>query len=433
MRHVSFIAVIALTVLSFLSVSAQHRATDTSMPSSNSGTQDSILVTHYLQLSASYLESKPDSSLYWAEKIISLGTAKNNTAYQEAGLEALKKAQASISHLHKMQMDFYQSEVSQKKQKINILGTAAFILLLICAGVVIVYFKQKKNNHLIEKDNIELGERLKNFQTDAKDLMQENNQLKLENEALEFNEEKLKSDHEALQNDYNNLIKKNEIKDKLIPMIAHDIRSPLATLQNTLALTRDNIISPEEFQQLSFSLEGDVFNLSGMLENMLLWAREQMFEIKINKVKFDLSETFKEVILMYRNNLVAKNITLHNYMPQNLDVVSDKEIIAVVVRNLFSNAVKFTATGKNIYISQIFFNGKAYISIKDEGKGIPPETLEKLKTKQHTTSRGTANEKGTGLGLMFSSEMLNKLNEVFDITSYPDKGTSVTFSVDMTE
>ncbi|MBS1747967.1 MAG: HAMP domain-containing histidine kinase [Bacteroidetes bacterium] len=433
MRRVSFIAVIALTVFSFLSVSAQQRATDTVMPSSNNSSQDSVLIIHYLQLAASYLDKNPDSSLYWSEKIISLGVAKKNTGYQEAGLEALKKAQVSIARLHKMQNDLFVSEVTQKKQKLNLLGAVAFIFLLICAGALIYYFKQKKNSRLIEADNVELGERLKNFQADAKDLMQENNQLKLENEALEFNADKLKTEHETLQNDYNNLIKKNEIKDKLIPMIAHDIRSPLATLQNTLALTRDNIISPEEFQQLSFSLEGDVFNLRGMLENMLLWAREQMFEIKINKIKFDISETFKEVILMYRNNLVAKNITLHNYMPHNLEVVSDKEIIAVVVRNLFSNAVKFTPTGKNIYISQIFFNGKAYFSIKDEGKGIPPETLEKLKTKQHITSRGTANEKGTGLGLMFSSEMLNKLNEVFDITSYPDKGTSVTFSVDMNE
>ena len=214
-------------------------------------------------------------------------------------------------------------------------------------------------------------------------------------------------------------------------MIAHDIRSPLATLQNTLSLTRDNIINPEEFQKLSFALEADVFNLRGMLDNMLLWAREQMFEIKINKIKFDLSETFREVILTHRNNLVTKNITLHNYMPEHLEVTSDKEIIAAVFRNLFSNAVKFTEPGKNIYISQIFFNGKAYISVKDEGKGIQPETLQKLNNKQHISTRGTANEKGTGLGLLFSKEMLIKLDEAFDITSYPNQGTSATFSVSM--
>jgi signal transduction histidine kinase len=214
-------------------------------------------------------------------------------------------------------------------------------------------------------------------------------------------------------------------------MIAHDIRSPLASLQHMLTLTRENILNPEEFQKLSLSLEADIYNLRGMLDNMLLWTREQMIEIKVNKSMFDLSEAMQSVILMHRNSLITKNITIHNYLQPGLLVFSDKEIIMAVLRNILSNAVKFTAQNKNIYIHQIYLNNKIYISVKDEGKGINPETLEKIKQSEHITTKGTANEKGTGIGIMFTKDLLKKIGETFDITSPPASGTSVTFSINM--
>jgi len=168
-----------------------------------------------------------------------------------------------------------------------------------------------------------------------------------------------------------------------------------------------------------------------MLDNMLLWTREQRIEIKINKAMFDLSEAMQSVILMHRNSLITKNITVHNYLQPGLVVFSDKEIIMAVLRNILSNAVKFTDQNKNIYIHQIYFNDRIYISVKDEGKGINPETLEKLKKSEHITTKGTANEKGTGIGIMFTRDLLKKINETFDITSPPGSGTSVTFSINM--
>jgi signal transduction histidine kinase len=221
------------------------------------------------------------------------------------------------------------------------------------------------------------------------------------------------------------------MRNKLIPMIAHDIRSPLASLQNTLSLTRENILNPEEFQKLSFALEADIYNLRGMLDNMLLWAREQIVEIRVNKSRFNLSTMVQDVILMHRNSLITKNINIHNYLLHDLEVFSDKEMLTAVLRNIFSNAVKFTEPGKNIYINQIFLNKKIYLSVKDEGKGISEEILDKINNKEHISTRGTANEKGTGIGIIFSKELLTNLGEQFDITSVPAKGTSVTFSICM--
>ena len=156
-----------------------------------------------------------------------------------------------------------------------------------------------------------------------------------------------------------------------------------------------------------------------------------MVEIKISKTQFDLSEAVQNVILMHRNNLITKSITIHNYLQPVLEVYSDKEIVMAVLRNILSNAVKFTEQNKNIYIHQIYLNNKIYISVKDEGRGISIESLEKIKKSEHITTKGTANEKGTGIGIMFTKDLLKKIDEAFDITSMPGSGTSVSFSINM--
>lgn len=420
MKYVPFFTAVFLTAFTVFTVSAQQAAQDNSMPvqyANTPGISDSQVVIQYRHLAQYYLDINTDSSLYWADKTVSFALLKNNWNYLQFGLLARKQAEQSILNLQNHENIYLIDALTQEKQRINILIIACIILLVSGIFILVLFLRKGKSSKILEMNKEEYEDRINDIEKRLRDIQQKNIELKKEQKELQTN--------------YENLQKINNIKDKLIPMIAHDIRSPLANLQNTLTLTRENILSPEEFQNISATLEADVFNLRGMLDNMLLWAREQMVEIKINKVKFDLSETLKDVILMYRNNLVTKNITLHNYMPQHLEVSTDKEIIAAVFRNLFSNAVKFTEPGKNIYISQMFFNGKAYISLKDEGKGMGPETIQKINNKEHISTRGTANEKGTGLGLLFSREMFTKLEEAFDITSYPNQGTSVTFSVNL--
>ena len=374
MKHVPLLTVIFLTVINIYSVSAQNKGDAISLP------------VHF-----------------------STAASKSQVAFHYTHLANYN---LNISH----RAGFLLDATTQQKQ-INILIIVCILLFISALLFLFLYIKKIKSPIVPEIDIQPYEEKITFLHNRVNELEQRNIDLQ--------------KGYEELQSKYNDIKKSNEVKDKLIPMIAHDIRSPLASLQSTLTLTRENIINPEEFQKLSFALEADVFNLRGMLDNMLLWAKEQMFETKITKSKFDLSAMSRDVILMYRNNLVGKNITLHNYLPQQLEVTTDKEIIAAVFRNLFSNAVKFTEAGKNIYISQIFFNGKAYISVKDEGKGMQVETINKLNNKEHISTRGTANEKGTGLGLLFSREMLGRLDEVFDITSYPNQGTSVTFSVSL--
>ncbi len=226
------------------------------------------------------------------------------------------------------------------------------------------------------------------------------------------------------------LVKTNAIKDKLISIISHDMKSPLASLQTTLALTREGILEKDEFNKLSEGIEGDIYQLRSMLDNMLLWGREQVTDITIKKVSFNIHDIAEEIITMHKTGIKAKNITVQNFILPDTMVFTDKDIITTGFRNIFSNAVKFTPPGKRIFVQQMELNKKIYISVKDEGDGIPDEILQKIYNREFISTRGTANEKGTGIGMSFSRELFDKLGETFSISTAKAKGTSVTFSVD---
>ncbi len=422
MKRVPVIAATIAAVYCFLSVSAQTPG-DSSAVFDSAGYnaskyfEDSVLVYNYISLSKNSISANPDSSLVWADLAIKIASETNNLQLMADAVKQKKIVEESNAARIKKQNDSFKQQDKTRYKNSALLVTVTILLFIACIYLSVLFIR--KNNAVKELES----NRLKMEHTNE-ELLQSQKQIAEQNAERELNE-KQNPNHEE------DIAKVNSIKDRLIPMIAHDIRSPLASLQHMLTLTRENILSPEEFQKLSLSLEADIYNLRGMLDNMLLWTREQMIEIKINKTMFDLSEAMQNVILMHRNSLITKNITIHNYLQPGLLVFSDKEIIMAVLRNILSNAVKFTDQNKNIYIHQIYLNNKIYISVKDEGKGINPETLEKIKNSEHITTKGTANEKGTGIGIMFTKDLLKKIGETFDITSPPGSGTSVTFSINM--
>jgi len=422
LKRVPIIAATIAAVYCFLSVSAQNLGDSTAVFDSagynaSKYFEDSLLVYNYISRSKNNISKNPDSSLVWADLAIKIASETDNLQLMADAVDQKKFVQEANSDRIKKQDDNFKKQDKTPYRNSALLITVTILLFIACIYLSVLY--SRKNNAVkgLESNKLKMEHR-------NRELLQFQKQTVEQNAERELNE-KQNPKHEE------DVAKVNSIKDRLIPMIAHDIRSPLASLQHMLTLTRENILNPEEFQKLSLSLEADIYNLRGMLDNMLLWTREQMIEIKINKTMFDLSDALQNVILMHRNSLITKNITIHNYLQPGLLVFSDKEIIMAVLRNILSNAVKFTDHNKNVYIHQIYLNNKIYISVKDEGKGINPETLEKIKNSEHITTKGTANEKGTGIGIMFTKDLLKKIGETFDITSPPGSGTSVTFSINM--
>jgi len=221
----------------------------------------------------------------------------------------------------------------------------------------------------------------------------------------------------------------NNVKDKLISMIIHDIRSPLTSLLSSMYATRSNILEVGEFNEMSKSLEDDVRHLLTMLDNTLLWARNQIQAIEIEKTSFNLYDLTEEVIGLYHKSAEKKSLTITNSIKPGTEVFTDREIIHTVLRNLLSNAIKFTPAGKNIFITEQCENEKLLITIADEGTGISKEVMNKIISKKLISTRGTGNEKGTGLGLLFSTDLLTRLNEMISINSSKNNGTAVTFSI----
>lgn len=420
MKRVPVITALTAVIIIALSVSAQNMGDsipvfDSAGYNASKYFEDSLLVYKYIKLSKKNAND-PDSSLLWADLAIEAAEKTNNLQCIHDAIKQRRFVQRSNAERIKKQNDNLKKPDNTHYNSLTLLVVVTVFLFCACVYLSILY--RRKNNEVKELEDYN-----KKIEHRNRELLQ------FQKQTIENTEHTMNENQDSIYDD--DAAKINSIKDRLIPMIAHDIRSPLASLQHMLTLTRENVLNPEEFQRLSLSLEADIYNLRGMLDNMLLWTREQMVEIKITKSMFDISEAMQSVILMHRNNLITKNITIHNYLQPSLHVFSDKEIIMAVLRNILSNAVKFTQPNKNIYIHQIYLNNKIYISVQDEGKGINPETLEKIKKSEHITTKGTANEKGTGIGIMFTKDLLKKIDEAFDITSPPGNGTSVTFSVNI--
>ncbi len=329
--------------------------------------------------------------LYKADK--ALGIKENAFQYLEeyiavnAELDQDKSEMRTRELIAASDLNELQTQNDTQRQRLTLLIISA-VCILIFTGLLFILYRQK------------------NKVLDHVKLLQETGQQK--NAELE---------------------KINGVKDKLISMIAHDIRSPLASVQNTLSLTQDETLSPHEFQSLGKVLEGEIHHLRGMLDNLLLWARQQVTDININKTTFNLYELITETLGLYEKNIAHKKIKILNNINPETSLFSDRDIIQTVFRNMLSNALKFTNPDKKIEIFLQEENDQFLLIIKDEGMGISPENLTKIIKKEYLSTRGTSNEKGTGLGLMFSKELLEKLGENLIIESTPNKGTSVFITI----
>lgn len=221
----------------------------------------------------------------------------------------------------------------------------------------------------------------------------------------------------------------NKVKDKIFSSIAHDIKSPLSSIQGLLGLMNTNLLTPEEFQNLIVELSARVNTTNSLLENLLNWSRNQIATAKANPVNTSMKQLSEECLVLYHTNAVEKNINFFNSISEEAMAYADEEMIRIVLRNLISNAIKFTKRNGEVKLSATADGNYLSVSIADSGIGISASDLTTIFGYEAKSTHGTAQEKGTGLGLILCKEFIEKNGGRIWVESTLNKGSVFSFTV----
>jgi len=241
-----------------------------------------------------------------------------------------------------------------------------------------------------------------------------------------------KKAEQALRESEIRLSELNATKDKFFSIIAHDLLSPFNSiigLTNLLdsQLKQKDYEGLEKYNSIIQSSSKQALNL---LTNLLEWARTQTGKIKFNPVTFELTQEIKETINLSNISAKRKEITIQQNLPSKLPVFADKLMIHTVLRNVISNAVKFTHKGGSIKVSAEKDKDHIKILVEDNGIGIKKEHMDNLFSIDNNYSQpGTQNETGTGLGLLLCNEFIKIHSGKIDVESKEGKGSRFYFTL----
>lgn len=226
------------------------------------------------------------------------------------------------------------------------------------------------------------------------------------------------------------LARSDATKDKLFSVIAHDLRGPIggmASLLDTMATDKGEM-SLEEMGELIDALRSASENTTQLLENLLAWSRSQRGELPFNPERVSLYPIIGECAEVFELSSKEKGVSLDIQVESGLKVRGDAELLKILVRNLISNAVKFSVRGGRVTIEAASAEGGATIAVHDQGIGMGKDRMEALRAAESVRSRpGTANERGSGLGLILCREIAEMHGGSFSLESEPGEGS--TFAV----
>lgn len=224
----------------------------------------------------------------------------------------------------------------------------------------------------------------------------------------------------------------NVTKDKFFSIIAHDLKNPFSALIgfSKIMITEFENFEKKQIKEFVQSVYKSSENTYNLLENLLEWAKTQTGKIQWKPMTFELSEVTDSAIELLNRNAFNKNIRLQNEIKKETPVVADKNMLHTVIRNLISNAIKFTPEGGSVTIRSHRVNGTIETRVSDTGIGIDGKDIEKLfRIDVHFSRSGTADEQGTGLGLILCKEFIEKNSGKIWVESEIGKGSSFIFTL----
>lgn len=223
----------------------------------------------------------------------------------------------------------------------------------------------------------------------------------------------------------------NQLKDQLFTIVSHDIRSPLA-LQYQLVelLEEDRDHFSTDHREIVELLGDQIRNTLGMTANLLEWFRSQREDMTLRPQRLALSEVVEECCHMLHIKSGAKQISLHNNVSLGLHVYADREALGLILRNLVSNAVKFTGVGGVVHVEAQLSGDRVTVAVRDNGMGMTEEQARQLfSDKQLHSLPGTMGEKGAGLGLLVSRQFVQRSGGTMWVKSQVRQGSVFYFTV----
>ncbi len=215
----------------------------------------------------------------------------------------------------------------------------------------------------------------------------------------------------------------NREKNRIFSIIAHDLRSPIDSIQSYLELINMQALREEEKEVFNRSLHDLTQHTSDMLSNMLLWANTQMNGASVHLREVYLNDALRNILDVGKTIATKKGITLEYMIDAEQMVIADVDMLGVVFRNLVNNAIKFTYPGGKISIQAAPGEHTCTLSISDTGTGISPDRQKELFTLQSESTFGTNQEKGVGLGLILCKEFVTLQHGTIRFES-SEKGTT---------
>ena len=303
--------------------------------------------------------------------------------------------QRVLAEQHQRQDDLYQ----QKIQRQGLLSAIFFLIILGMAAILIVYYKaklkQQKINTILEDKNAEVIQQKADLNDQAHKL-----------------------------NDLNNL------KDRLISVLAHDLRAPLSTLRGLFGLLEDDTISHDQFLTMIPQALKKLEYTSDFLDTLLFWVNSQMENFDSSAKSFPIKDVISYEVSNYAEQATEKGIKLMDGVSGSITVAADPNSIRIVTRNLITNAIKFSRKDDTIVVSaQQRDDNFILVSVKDSGVGMTEKQLNKLFKSKVDSGTGTNNESGTGMGLLFCKDLIEKCNGKIWVESVQGSGTEFFFTL----
>lgn len=295
----------------------------------------------------------------------------------------------------KRENELLKAQKREQEAKIQLqhwlLLAGAFIILLILVLIFIMYRSSRQRKKV-------------------------NKELRSKNEHLELLNTKIERQKNELKN-------MNEVKDKLFAILAHDLRGPLSSMHGVIALIKDGDLSIDDIQDIFVQLDLVLNQNINTIENLLAWAKNQMEGIEPDPEKININETAQNASLLMKESAEQKGVYLENNIDENLSAYADSNMTELILRNLISNAVKFSDEGDKVTLDARREGQRILLTVADTGIGMTPEVSHEIFKTINKSRRGTRDERGSGLGLSLCKEFTELQGGRIWFKSSPDKGT----------